>query len=356
MKETTKPSRRTRRTIGCIHCNGRLKLVEDASIKQEFQGDVLVVRSPAYVCKKCGRQYLKGLQADQLRHKTAEAYRCRHNLLSSAEIENCRLRLKLSVEEFASQLQTTPKEVRRWATRLVQDKTTDQRIRRLFGPFNVVTDHYERFLTGHMSARRLCTETGFAADANELVHVFWGLQTAYDQLVRQKANCLLLGGVRAFRTGKLSVREVEEFFGLNANALKELLPAGSKSTVRGSNLMAALQTAENGSWSATELKRKFRFTAGDLCYRRLGRGIVFWKTAKGAFRYPRWQFAKKGNLLPGIAETLNIFQSDDAWRIVRYFLTVRQQLGNRRPLDLLRAGEIEQVLAHARIHSSENTW
>jgi hypothetical protein len=32
------------------------------------------------------------------------------------------------------------------------------------------------------------------------------------------------------------------------------------------------------------------------------------------------------------------------------------QLADRRPLDLLRAGEIQKVLAHARNHAAENTW
>jgi hypothetical protein len=34
----------------------------------------------------------------------------------------------------------------------------------------------------------------------------------------------------------------------------------------------------------------------------------------------------------------------------------RQQLGARRPLDLLRSGEVEKVRAHAQLHVAENTW
>ncbi len=356
MNDTLKSRPGTRPTTACIHCNGKLKLVEDAAIKQEFHGEDLVVRSPAYVCRQCGRQYLKGAQGDRLRHNTAEAYRRRHNLLSFAQIENIRLGLKLSVKEFASQLQTTPKELRRWKKWLVQSKTTDQRIRRLFGPINLDADHFERFLTGHMSARRLCTETGLANYANELIQVLWALQSAYDQLVQQKANRLLLGAVRLFRAGKLTAKEVQEIFGLNANALKELLPPRNENTSWGSDFLLRLQMAEGGSWSAAELKRKFGIDPVDLCYRRFTRGIAFWKDAKGEFCYPRWQFTAKGALLPGIAEILAVFQSDDAWRIVRYFLVKRQQLGGRRPLDLIRAGEIEKVRAHAQLQFAENTW
>jgi len=31
-------------------------------------------------------------------------------------------------------------------------------------------------------------------------------------------------------------------------------------------------------------------------------------------------------------------------------------LDGQRPLDLLRAGNIEAVMAHAQIHAAENTW
>jgi len=39
-----------------------------------------------------------------------------------------------------------------------------------------------------------------------------------------------------------------------------------------------------------------------------------------------------------------------------YFLGQRSQLDELRPLDLLRHGDINKVLAHAQIHAEENTW
>jgi hypothetical protein len=356
MKSSKMPIQGIAGPKACIHCKGRLKLAKDAWLKQELLGETLFVCSPAYVCRQCGRQYLRGSQGDQLRHNIAEEYRRRHNLLSSAQIEDCRRRLKLSVREFARQLHTTPKNVRRWTTWLVQDKTTDQRIRRLFGPFKLQADCYERFLTGHMSARRLGTETGFADDANQLTHVLWGLQSAYDRLVQDRANCLLLQVLALYRSQKLAAREAEEFFGLNANAIKHLVPAVSGGVRLNSDSKAELQRAEGGCWSNDDLKRKFGFTAADLCCRRLGREILFWKGVKGAYFYPRWQFTKTGALLPGIARILQIFQSDDNWRTIRYFLTKRQSLENRRPLDLLRDGEIDRCLTHAQLHAAENNW
>ncbi len=83
---------------------------------------------------------------------------------------------------------------------------------------------------------------------------------------------------------------------------------------------------------------------------------MYWRNAKGAFFYPRWQFTATGALLPGIQDLLQLFASRDEWRIMRYFLSPRVQLGNQRPLDLIRSGETDRLLEHARVHAEENTW
>lgn len=72
-------------------------------------------------------------------------------------------------------------------------------------------------------------------------------------------------------------------------------------------------------------------------------------------RFPKWQFASLG-LLPGIVKVLRILRSDDQWRLMLYFLGQRHSLGGKRPLDLLREGEVGKVLRHAENHLAENTW
>jgi hypothetical protein len=63
-------------------------------------------------------------------------------------------------------------------------------------------------------------------------------------------------------------------------------------------------------------------------------------------------------MLRGIEEVLEIFASDDQWRIMCYFLGKRLSLRGRRPLDLLREGKVAEVIAHAKTHADpqENTW
>ncbi len=124
----------------------------------------------------------------------------------------------------------------------------------------------------------------------------------------------------------------------------------------GERLVAELQKAEGGAWTGAELQAKFGLSAAVLHRRRNERRIVFWRDAKHSNYYPKWQFTETGALLSGIQEILQTFRSKDEWRVMRYFLGLRQQLGGNRPLDLLRSGVIERVLTHAREHAEENTW
>ena len=124
----------------------------------------------------------------------------------------------------------------------------------------------------------------------------------------------------------------------------------------GERLVKGLQAAEGGAWTGQELQGRFNLTPAVLHRRRKEHRILFWRDAQHEFHYPQWQFTPTGALLPGVQEVLQTFRSNDEWRLMSYFLGQRRQLAGRRPLDLLRAGEKEKVLAHAKIHAEENTW
>lgn len=125
---------------------------------------------------------------------------------------------------------------------------------------------------------------------------------------------------------------------------------------KGLELVEKTKLAEGGAWSGSDLNRHFKLTPATLHRRRKEHRIVFWRDARHAFFYPKWQFTETGALLPGIEEVLGAFKSSDEWRIMRYFLTPRYQLGGKRPLDLLRAGEVEKVVPHAHAHAAEGSW
>lgn len=144
---------------------------------------------------------------------------------------------------------------------------------------------------------------------------------------------------------------------LNRILGRSVLPGvGFDPDERGRELAAEMQKAEGGSWTGAELETRFGLTPATLHRRRKEHRIVYWRDPVHEFHYPKWQFTPAGALLCGVQEVLAVFASRDEWRIMRYFLGPRDQFGGRRALDLLRAGQVGKVLAHAKAHAAENTW
>ena len=121
-------------------------------------------------------------------------------------------------------------------------------------------------------------------------------------------------------------------------------------------LVEKMQGAEGGAWTGAELGLLFALTPANLHKRRAEHRIVWWRDAKNRFHYPKWQFNAAGAVLAGVQEVLQTFRSSDEWRVMRYFLAPRHQLDDRAPLDLLRGGKLDRVVAHAKANGEENSW
>ena len=74
----------------------------------------------------------------------------------------------------------------------------------------MTTNRFERFLAGSMTVRRFCHEVGMDDVANDLVPVFWQLQDAHDRVVHREARKLVLGIIRAFRSGRLQSGKISK--------------------------------------------------------------------------------------------------------------------------------------------------
>lgn len=113
----------------CFKCNGEEFATQSAVIRQDFRDEQLDVTTPVAVCTTCGWQTLAPGQTDELRKRTADAYRQKHGLLISAEIVAYRTKLKMSQQEFADFLKVGVASVKRWETWQVQDQSSDELIR-----------------------------------------------------------------------------------------------------------------------------------------------------------------------------------------------------------------------------------
>jgi excisionase family DNA binding protein len=113
----------------------------------------------------------------------------------------------------------------------------------------------------------------------------------------------------------------------------------------GRTIQAKLRAAEGGSISSSQAASRLGISRTTLLsWYRTGK-ILGWRQGS-AVRFPVWQF-KGGRLLPGLAEVLEMANSgqallDDDGRML-FLLSNLGVLSSRRPIDLLREGDVEGV-------------
>jgi hypothetical protein len=119
---------------------------------------------------------------------------------------------------------------------------------------------------------------------------------------------------------------------------------------RGISARQKLIVAEGGSLSAEEAARELGLSKTAVLKRYQKGQIIAWRQERqNAARFPVWQF-KDHKVLDGLEEVLKVLNAgsrlDDFGRML-FFLSNRGFLGGKRPLDCLRAGEINKVLKAA---------
>lgn len=85
--------------------------------------------------------------------------------------------------------------------------------------------------------------------------------------------------------------------------------------------------------------------------RKAGR-LIGVSLGRRGFGYPLWQFSERGTL-PYLETILEELKEDDTWTKLVFFTTPNGALSGRRPLDALRSGEVEKVLAVARMYGEQ---
>jgi hypothetical protein len=120
----------------------------------------------------------------------------------------------------------------------------------------------------------------------------------------------------------------------------------------GRKMINLLKEAEGGAYDRNRAAGMLGLTTQALHARVVKQQVVAWKDPAGRYCFPRWQFSADG-LLPGVRECLDELTGQDQWAIMRFFLTESEQLQGKRPLDVLRNGNLEEVIALARSQSIE---
>ena len=85
--------------------------------------------------------------------------------------------------------------------------------------------------------------------------------------------------------------------------------------------------------------------------RKAGR-LIGISLGRRGFGYPTWQFSERGTL-PHLDEVLDALKQHDAWTKLVFFTSENAATDGRKPLDVLRSGDVEKVVAAARIYGEQ---
>ena len=110
-----------------------------------------------------------------------------------------------------------------------------------------------------------------------------------------------------------------------------------------------LRNAEGGGLSDAEFAARLGLRSRETIrqYREKGR-IFGWLKDSRSHRYPAWQIFHK-ELLPGLSRVLDVLKEKEMrpLAIVSYFLTPSHAMSELSPLDMLRKGNVAEVVSDA---------
>jgi hypothetical protein len=139
-----------------------------------------------------------------------------------------------------------------------------------------------------------------------------------------------------------------------APTTQKLDPRYAAALARGEIARRKLAAAEGGPISPAKVARLFGVTERTVVKRWCAFRLIAWRDEKG-IHFPVWQF-REGKLLTGVEAVLQVFRSEDQWRVMLYFLGARLSLNGQRPLDMLRRGESAKLVAHAKALAEDGLW
>ncbi|HUE43251.1 MAG TPA: hypothetical protein VMP12_06785 [Candidatus Sulfotelmatobacter sp.] len=86
--------------------------------------------------------------------------------------------------------------------------------------------------------------------------------------------------------------------------------------------------------------------------RQTQRQLIGLTLGRRGYAYPAWQF-EEGKTLPHLATVLQALGKHDPWMQMTFFLGGNDRLDGRRPIDVLKAGEVEPVLRAAESYGEQ---
>jgi hypothetical protein len=122
--------------------------------------------------------------------------------------------------------------------------------------------------------------------------------------------------------------------------------------LRGIEAKRRIVRKEGGLLSAERVGEILTMSRQAVEKRRKAERLIGVSLGRRGFGYPAWQFSERGTL-PGLETVLDALKSHDGWTKLAFFTSENTATGGRKPLDVLRVGEMDKVLAAARTYGEQ---
>jgi hypothetical protein len=135
----------------------------------------------------------------------------------------------------------------------------------------------------------------------------------------------------------------------NAEVLDQIQKSDplARAFLDGLDAKARLIEQNGGVFKTEEVAEYLGITPQAVNKRRALRQLVGLTFRKRGYVFPAWQFTDRGTV-PGLERVLLALGDHDEWMQNVFFINPNTRLGGRRPLDVLREGDIQEVLDSAR--------
>ncbi len=121
----------------------------------------------------------------------------------------------------------------------------------------------------------------------------------------------------------------------------------AEARLRGVQEQRRLLEEAGGAVGVTEAAEILSISRQAVDARRKKGRILAVSTGRHGWRYPLCQFdgGSESGLLPGLEQVLDAIDDEGGWMVLAFLLSPEERLGARRPLDVLKDGEVEEIEA-----------
>ncbi len=116
--------------------------------------------------------------------------------------------------------------------------------------------------------------------------------------------------------------------------------------LRGLRERERLLSQEGGTWRAEQVAQHLHLTRQAVNLRRKQGTLLGLSAGRHGFHYPTWQFTR-GGAIEGLEKVLAALKNLDPWMQQAFMLGKNARLGEKRPIDLLRSGDVARIVRAA---------